>query len=89
MCCQYRNSLENMRLHFSEVHGFFVLVSLARQRVPVPAAPVIGTRIDSEKRAALQLWADALAGIVGDGPTEVRGYHARLARLKGADKVNG
>ncbi len=43
---------------------------------------------DAEKRAALELWADALAGIIGDGPTEVRGYHARLARLKGADKVN-
>jgi hypothetical protein len=35
----------------------------------------------------LELWADALAGIIGVGPTEVRGYHARLARLKGADKI--
>ena len=34
---------------------------------------------DAEKRAALELWADALAGIIGNGPTEVRGYHARLA----------
>ena len=42
---------------------------------------------DAEKRAALELWADALAGIIAGRPTEVRGYHARLARLKGADKV--
>jgi len=33
----------------------------------------------------LELWADALAGIIGVGPTEVRGYHARLARLKGVE----
>ena len=37
---------------------------------------------DAEKRAALELWADALAGIISGHPTEVRGYHARLARLK-------
>jgi integrase len=42
---------------------------------------------DAEKRAALELWADALAGIIGCGPSEVRGYLARLARLKGADRV--
>jgi integrase len=42
---------------------------------------------DAEKRAALELWADALAGIIGEGPTEVSGYHARLARLKGTDRV--
>jgi hypothetical protein len=42
---------------------------------------------DAEKRGALELWADALAGIIGGGPTEIRGYHVRLARLKGADKV--
>jgi integrase len=42
---------------------------------------------DAEKRAALELWADALAGIIAGRPTEIRGYHARLARLKGADKV--
>jgi integrase len=42
---------------------------------------------DAEKRAALELWADALAGIIGNGPTEVRGYHARVAHLKGMDKV--
>ena len=42
---------------------------------------------DAEKRAALELWADALEGIIGGHPTEVRGYHARLARLKGWDKV--
>jgi hypothetical protein len=32
---------------------------------------------DAEKRATLELWADALSGIVGRGPTKVR--HARLA----------
>jgi hypothetical protein len=42
---------------------------------------------DAQKRAALELWADALAGIIGGRPTEVRAYHARLACLKGADKV--
>ena len=42
---------------------------------------------DAEKRAALELWADALAGIITGRPTEVRGYHARLARLKGSDKI--
>jgi integrase len=42
---------------------------------------------DAEKRAALELWADALAEIVLNHTTEVRGYHARLARLKGTDKV--
>jgi hypothetical protein len=42
---------------------------------------------DAEKRAALDIWADALAGIIGDGPSEVRSYHARLARLKGSNKL--
>ena len=42
---------------------------------------------DAEKRAALDLWADVLAGIIAGRPTEVRSYHARLAQLKGADKV--
>ena len=37
---------------------------------------------DAEKRAALELWADALAGIVKGRPTEVRGYHAQVVRLK-------
>ena len=38
---------------------------------------------DAEKRAPLELWADALAEIIA----EVRGYHARLARLKGSNKI--
>ena len=42
---------------------------------------------DAEKRAALELWADALAGIIAGRPTEIRGYHARLARLKGSDRI--
>jgi hypothetical protein len=42
---------------------------------------------DAEKRAALELWADALAGILGDAPTETSGYHVRLAHSKGSDKV--
>ena len=42
---------------------------------------------DAEKRAALELWADALAGMIAGRPTEVRSYHARLARLKGSDKI--
>ena len=28
-----------------------------------------------------------LAAILAGRPTEIRGYHARLARLKGADKI--
>ena len=42
---------------------------------------------EAEKRAALELWADALDGIVGSGPIEIDGYHMRLARLKAWDKV--
>jgi hypothetical protein len=45
------------------------------------------TACEKENDAALELWADALAGIIAGRPTEVRGYHARLARLKGKDKV--
>jgi hypothetical protein len=39
-----------------------------------------------EKRAALELWAVAIDAIVGRGPTEIDGYRARLARLKGGRK---
>ena len=42
---------------------------------------------DAVKTAALELWADALAGIIAGRPTEVLGYHARLARIKGTDKI--
>ncbi len=42
---------------------------------------------DAEKRTALELWADALHGIFSGPPTEVRGYHARLSRLKGSDTI--
>lgn len=42
---------------------------------------------DAEKRAALELWADALAGILGEGPVEIDGYTIRLARLKGCETV--
>ncbi len=42
---------------------------------------------DAEKRAAVELWADALNGIVGRGPSEIDGYNARLSRLKGIDKI--
>jgi hypothetical protein len=40
---------------------------------------------DAEKRAALELWADALDAILGLEPAEFDGYHARLARLKGGE----
>lgn len=40
-----------------------------------------------EKRAALELWADALAAIVGFGPSEIDNYGIRLARANGVDKV--
>ena len=42
---------------------------------------------DAEKRAALELWADALDSMLGCGPAEIDGYHVRLARVKGAEKV--
>jgi hypothetical protein len=42
---------------------------------------------DAEKRAALELWADAIASIVGHGPVEIDGYPIRLSRVKGADKI--
>ena len=42
---------------------------------------------DAEKRAALQLWADALDGIIGTGPREIDSYHVRLARIKGEHKI--
>jgi integrase len=42
---------------------------------------------DLEKRAALELWADALDAILGRRPPEIEGYPARLARLKGGTTV--
>ena len=42
---------------------------------------------EAEKRAALELWADALAAIIEGRSIEIRSYHARLARLKGKDTV--
>jgi integrase len=42
---------------------------------------------DAEKRAAVELWADALNGIIGRGPSEIDGYNTRLSRLKGIDRI--
>ena len=42
---------------------------------------------DDEKRAALELWADALDGLVGREPIEIENYEARLARLRGSQTV--
>ena len=42
---------------------------------------------DAEKRASLELWADAVDAIIGSGQAEIDGYHARLARLKGGEKI--
>jgi integrase len=42
---------------------------------------------DAEKRAALELWADALDAILGRRPPEIEAYPARLARLKGGSTV--
>jgi integrase len=42
---------------------------------------------DDEKRAALELWADALDAILGKGPAEIDSYTARLAKLKGGDLI--
>jgi len=42
---------------------------------------------DDEKRAALELWADALDCIVEGRRAEIDNFHARLARLKGIGTV--
>ena len=42
---------------------------------------------DAERRAALELWADAVDAITGRGPAEIDGYHTRLALLKGREKI--
>jgi hypothetical protein len=42
---------------------------------------------DAEKRAALELWADALDGILQGEQREIESYHVRLALLKGAKTV--
>ena len=42
---------------------------------------------DAEKRVALELWDDALEGIVSGSPTEIDSYHVRLARFNGGDKI--
>jgi integrase len=42
---------------------------------------------DAEKRAALELWADALDAILDRRPPEIEGYPARLALLKGGTTV--
>ncbi len=42
---------------------------------------------DAEKRAALELWADAVDAILTRRPPEIEGYPARLARLKGGTTV--
>lgn len=39
---------------------------------------------DAEKRAALELWADALDAIVSGQVAEIKDYNARLAHLKGS-----
>ena len=59
----------------------YVCKAFANARASIPQM-----QCDAEKRGIRAL-GRALAGIIGNGPTEVRGYHARLARLKGADKV--
>ena len=42
---------------------------------------------DDEKRAALELWADALDCIVEGRRAEIDNFHTRLARLKGIGTV--
>ena len=42
---------------------------------------------DAEKRVALELWDDALEGIVSGSPTEIDSYHVRLARFTSGDKI--
>ena len=40
-----------------------------------------------EKRAALELWADALDCVIAGRPSKIDGYVSRLAQLKGAGRV--
>jgi hypothetical protein len=47
----------------------------------------MGCGEDAEKSAALQLSADALESIVTGSPKEGDGYHLRLARMHGGEKV--
>ena len=42
---------------------------------------------DAEKRAALNLWAEALQCLIENRDGEIADYYSRLARLKAADKV--
>ena len=42
---------------------------------------------DAEKRAALELWADALDCIVKGKQSYIEDYHARLAKLHGTGTV--
>lgn len=42
---------------------------------------------DTEKRAALELWADAVDAILGRCPPDVESYPSRLARMKGGSTV--
>jgi len=42
---------------------------------------------DAEKRAALELWADALDAILGRRLPEIESYPVRLARLRGETTV--
>lgn len=42
---------------------------------------------DPEKRAALELWGDAVASLLEGKPREIDGYDIRLARLKGKQTV--
>jgi integrase len=42
---------------------------------------------DAEKRAALELWADALDGILRGEPSEIDGYLVRVAHSKGTGTV--
>ena len=41
----------------------------------------------AEKRAALELWADALTCIIEGRKSEIEDYTSRLARLKGTARV--
>ena len=42
---------------------------------------------DPEKRAALDLWGDAVASLLEGAPRDIDGYEVRLARLKGKHTV--
>ena len=63
---------------------------MANARATSPTAFYNLYEYDAEKRAALELWADALDSILRGGPSEIDGFHLRVLGLRalGAQSPN-